>query len=200
MRLSTEFYFATHNAHKLEEADAALATMGISIKKLDQEFEKIEIQHPSLEEIARTALSVIVRTVSENVFVEDSGLFIHELNGFPGPYSSYVHETIGVDGVLKLMDGAKNRKAEFRSAVAFAKDSKILAVFASVAEGTIALKTRGEAGFGFDPIFQPIWTNKTFAEMSMSEKNVYSHRSKALKKLGFWYLNAAKTGNFSVPQ
>jgi XTP/dITP diphosphohydrolase len=195
----TEFFFATHNPHKLQEAEAALADLNIKVRKLEHEFEKIEIQHPSLDEIARTALSVIVRDSNENIFVEDSGLFIHELNGFPGPYSSYVHETLGVEGILKQMNGAKNRKAEFRSAVSFGREGKVLAVFSSVAEGMITLQPKGDSGFGFDPIFVPIWTNKTFAEMSMTEKNVYSHRSKALKKLGFWYLNAEKTGTFAPP-
>jgi XTP/dITP diphosphohydrolase len=197
MQLSTEFFFATHNPHKLREAEAALAQLDIQVRKLEREFEKIEIQHPNLEEIARTALSVIIRDSKESIFVEDSGLFIHELNGFPGPYSSYVFETLGVEGILKQLDGAKNRKAEFRSSVCFGSNGKILSVFSSMAEGTITLEQRGENGFGFDPIFVPIWTNKTFSEMSMTEKNVYSHRSKALKKLGLWYLNASKTGNFS---
>jgi XTP/dITP diphosphohydrolase len=192
--LSTEFYFATHNAHKIAEAEAALSPLSIKVSKLEQQFEKVEIQHPNLEEIARTALGIIVNDVKLNIFVEDSGLFIHELNGFPGPYSAYVFETLGVDGILKLMNGAKNRKAEFRSSVAFGSGGKILAVFSSVAEGTLTLQSRGESVFGFDPIFVPIWTNKTFGEMSMTEKNVYSHRSKALKKLGFWYENASKTG------
>jgi XTP/dITP diphosphohydrolase len=195
--LSIEFYFATHNTHKFEEAEAALAEVGIKVKKLERPFEKIEIQHPNLEEIAITALSVIIREAKENIFVEDSGLFVHELNGFPGPYSSYVFETIGVEGILKQLNGAKNRKAEFRSSVAMGSDGKIIAVFSSVAEGNITLQPRGESGFGFDPIFIPMWTNKTFSEMTLSEKNVYSHRSKALKKLGLWYQNASKTGNFS---
>lgn len=198
--MSTEFYFATHNPHKIEEAEAVLSTMDIKVRKLEQPFEKVEIQHPNLEEIARTALSVIVRDVKDSVFVEDSGLFIHELNGFPGPYTSFAFETLGVDGILKLMIGAKNRKAEFRSAVSFGTGGKILAVFSSVAEGTLTMQAKGQSGFGFDPIFVPLWTNKTFAEMTMTEKNVYSHRSRALKKLGLWYQNEEKSGKLKDPK
>jgi XTP/dITP diphosphohydrolase len=188
-----DLYFATANEHKLKEAAAALSPHGVNVNKLE-EFEKIEIQHTSLEEIAQAALSLIVpKTGKKLVFVEDSGLFIHELNGFPGPYSSYVFDTLGTQGILKLLDQVKSRKAEFRSAVSIGTNGKILGTFSSTTEGTITLQTRGANGFGFDPIFVPMWANKTFGEMELKEKTVYSHRAKALVKMGLWYLNAAKT-------
>lgn len=188
-----EFFFATGNEHKLLEAEAVFSQHKIQVKKLEG-FEKLEIQHTSLEEIAKTALSLIVPTTEKLVFVEDSGLFVHELNGFPGPYSSFVFDTLGVEGLLKLLEGAKNRKAEFRSSVAFGTSGKILSIFSSVTEGTITPETKGESGFGFDPIFVPMWNSKTFGQMELKEKTVYSHRSKALAKLALWYLNALKTG------
>ncbi|MGI0078904.1 MAG: RdgB/HAM1 family non-canonical purine NTP pyrophosphatase [Nitrososphaerales archaeon] len=188
-----EFYFATANDHKLQEANAVLAPHKIAVKKLEG-FEKLEIQHTSLEEIAKTALALIVSKTKKLVFVEDSGLFVHELNGFPGPYSSFVFDTLGVEGMLKLMDGAKNRKAEFRSSVALGSSRKILAIFSSVTEGILSLEAKGESGFGFDPVFVPMWNTKTFGQMELKEKTVYSHRSKALTKLALWYLNALKTG------
>ncbi|MDG6996290.1 MAG: XTP/dITP diphosphatase [Nitrososphaerota archaeon] len=186
-----EFYFATGNEHKLQEAKAALGQHKIEVHKFE-EVPKIEIQHVDLEEIAATALALILPKTDKPVFVEDSGLFVHELNGFPGPYSSYVFDTIGVNGLLKLMEGAKSRKAEFKSSVAFGKDGKWLATFSSTTEGTIQLQPRGSNGFGFDPIFVPMWVQKTFAEMELKEKTVYSHRSKALSKLALWYLNETK--------
>jgi XTP/dITP diphosphohydrolase len=187
-----EFYFATGNNHKIAEANAALGPHKIRVKKLEG-FEKLEIQHTNLEEITKAALTLIVPNVTELVFVEDSGLFVQELNGFPGPYSSYVFDTLGIEGILKLMTEAKSRKAEFRSSVSFGTKGKILATFSSVAEGTLMTQAKGENGFGFDPIFVPMWANKTFGQMELSEKTVYSHRSKALQKLGLWYLNASKT-------
>lgn len=196
MQELTEFYFATGNDHKLDEARAALAQHKISVEKLEG-LPKIEIQHVDLEEIASSALAVIVQKTEKPVFVEDSGLFVHELNGFPGPYSSYVFDTIGVEGLLKLMEGAKNRKAEFKSSVAFGDGGKWLATFSSTTEGTIQLQPRGSNGFGFDPIFVPMWTQKTFAEMELKEKTVYSHRSKALTKLALWYLNETKQSKAS---
>lgn len=186
-----EFYFATGNDHKLEEAKVALGQHKIEVAKLEG-VPKIEIQHVDLEEIAATALALILTKTDKPVFVEDSGLFVHELNGFPGPYSSYIFDTIGVNGLLKLMDGGKTRKAEFKSSVAFGEDGKWLATFSSATEGTIQLQPRGSNGFGFDPIFVPIWAQRTFAEMELKEKTVYSHRSKALSKLALWYLNESK--------
>jgi XTP/dITP diphosphohydrolase len=189
----TEFYFATGNDHKIEEARSVFSQHNIEIKKLEG-YEKLEIQDPNLENIAKTALALIIPSTKKLVMVEDSGLFIHPLYGFPGPYSSFVFETLGIEGVLKLLDGAKSRKAEFRSSVSFGTDGKILATFSSVTEGTITTEPKGTSGFGFDPIFVPMWTSKTFAQMEIKEKNVYSHRAKAFTKLALWYLNASKTG------
>ncbi len=188
----TEFYFATGNDHKVEEARAALAQYNIEVKKLDQ-LQKLEIQHPDLGEIASSALALIVAKTIKPVFVEDAGLFVHQLNGFPGPYSSYVFETLGNEGILKLLEEAKTRKADFRSAVAFGMNGKWLANFSSTTEGTVQMQARGENGFGFDPIFVPMWTSKTFAEMPLKEKTIYSHRAKAISKLALWFLNESKT-------
>ena len=187
-----EFYFATGNDHKVEEAGAALAQYNIEVKKFE-DTQKLEIQHPDLGEIASSALALIVSKTDKPVFVEDAGLFIHQLNGFPGPYSSYVFETLGIEGILKLLEDAKTRKAEFRSAVAFGMNGKWLANFTSATEGTIQMETRGENGFGFDPIFVPMWTSKTFGEMQLKEKTIYSHRAKAITKLALWFLNESKT-------
>ncbi len=186
-----EFFFATGNDHKIEEARAALAPHGIGVTKMEG-FTKLEIQHPDLGEIASSALALIVSKTEKPVFVEDSGLFIHQLNGFPGPYSSYVFETLGLEGILKLLEDAKTRKAEFRSSVAFGVNGKWLANFSSATEGTIQSQPRGENGFGFDPIFVPMWTSKTFGEMELREKTIYSHRAKAISKLALWYLNESK--------
>ncbi|MDA4130254.1 MAG: RdgB/HAM1 family non-canonical purine NTP pyrophosphatase [Thaumarchaeota archaeon] len=190
----TEFFFATGNDYKIEEAKAAVLQFNIGITKFDT-VKKLEIQNLDLEEIANTAVSLIISQSKKPIFVEDSGLFIHHLNGFPGPYSSFVFETIGVDGILKLMEEAKTRKAEFRSSVAFGMNGKWLATFSSATEGTIQLKPRGTNGFGFDPIFVPMWTSKTFSEMELKEKTVYSHRAKAISKLALWFLNEATKKN-----
>ena len=84
MPVSIEFLFATGNDHKVEEARAALSQYKINVKKFT-DGKKLEIQNLDLEEIAATALVLILQKTNEPVFVEDSGLFIHALNGFPGP-------------------------------------------------------------------------------------------------------------------
>ncbi len=195
MRELIDFYFVTDNPHKLEEANAAMSRYAITVKKFT-EAKKIEIQDVNLEEIASTALALILQKTDEPVFVEDSGLFVHHLNGFPGPYSSYVYDTIGSEGILKLLEGAKSRKAEFKSSVAFGMKGKWLVTFSSVTEGTIQLQARGEKGFGFDPIFVPMWNQKTFAEMEIAEKTIFSHRAKALTKLALWYQNESSKKGF----
>jgi XTP/dITP diphosphohydrolase len=194
MQELTEILFATGNDHKLEEAKAVLLQYGLSIKKFDLD-RKLEVQSIDLEEIASTALTLLLPKVTSPLFVEDSGLFVHELNGFPGPYSSFVFETIGNEGILKLMENAKSRKAEFRSAVAFGMDGKWQVAFSSATEGAIQLQPRGTGGFGFDPIFVPMWTSKTFAEMPLKEKIIYSHRGKAISKLALWFLNEVSKKN-----
>jgi XTP/dITP diphosphohydrolase len=195
----TEFYFATGNDHKIEEARAALAQFNIEVRKLEG-FQKLEIQHPDLGEIASSALAIIISRTDKPVIVEDSGLFLHQLNGFPGPYSSYVFETLGVEGILKLLEDAKTRKGEFRSSVAFGVNRKWFGNFSSATEGTIQMQPRGKNGFGFDPIFVPMWTSKTFAEMELKEKTIYSHRAKAISKLALWYLNESKTNLALLPR
>ena len=147
--------------------------------------EKEEIQSSRLEEIALHALRRI-DFHDAPFFVEDAGLFVEALNGFPGPYSSYVYKTIGCEGILKLLEGLDNRKAYFLSVVALKAPGLGDVVFNGKVNGIIASEMRGEKGFGFDPIFIPDGCEKTFAEMSIEEKSRYSHRGKALRKMGEW--------------
>ncbi len=119
--------------------------------------------------------------------VEDSGLYIRALNGFPGPYSSYVYKTIGYFGILKLMEDVTDRGAHFKSVVAF-YDGNIYKIFIGTVYGEIINDARGYYGFGFDPIFKPEGsTRKTFAEMSLKEKCMYSHRAKSITKFCIWF-------------
>ncbi len=145
------------------------------------------------QKIAETSAIDAAKKCNLPVIVEDAGLFIKALNGFPGPYSSYVNKTIGVEGILKLMRGIKDRTAYFFSVVAFYDpDINELEFFYGKVEGEIAEEARGKSGFGFDPIFTPIeGDGRTFAEMGVEEKNKFSHRSKALRKFAKWYKQKA---------
>lgn len=180
-------YIATSNAHKIAEARAVLGEYGIELEPV--KAVKLEVQSDSLEEIAlRAARTAYSNSRASPLIVEDAGLFIYSLNGFPGPYTSYAYKTIGLEGVLRLLEGSRDRRARFVSAVAVI-EPPLERVFVGVAEGYIAAEPRGGSGFGFDPIFIPEGSRRTFAEMSLEEKNKYSHRAKALRMAAEWLLS-----------
>jgi XTP/dITP diphosphohydrolase len=126
--------------------------------------------------------------------VEDAGLFLDALEGFPGPYAAYVYKTIHNSGILKLMENLNERHAKFQSVIAYYDNQAICEpeCFDGESKGQITIterKEQGKSGFGFDPIFQPEGSSKTFAEMTIAEKNSYSHRAKAIRKFAEWYKN-----------
>jgi XTP/dITP diphosphohydrolase len=181
-------FFVTGNVHKFNEAHKVLAEFNIVTAMLN--LDSVEIQDDSLENIAKASAKDAAGKSNLPVFVEDAGLFVRAFNGFPGPYSSYFHRTLGVQGILKLMQNEKKRDTYFLSAVAFCGPQKLCEpkCFSGVAEGKIAYEQRGKRGFGFDPIFEPLGGNgKTFAEMATEEKNKYSHRAQAMRKFAEWY-------------
>jgi XTP/dITP diphosphohydrolase len=180
-------FFATTNYHKFHEARQVLAEHGISAALL--RIEAIEIQDDNLEEIAKASAQDAVEKSGLPVLVEDAGLFIDALKGFPGPYSSYVYRTLGTQGVLKLMKRIAKRNAHFHSVVAFHNPKRASPkCFHGKVKGKITLKEQGKQGFGFDPIFVPKGgVGKTFAEMTTVEKNKFSHRAQALRKFAAWY-------------
>ena len=187
-------YFATSNPHKFEEARLVLGEYGLGVVKLDHKG--LEIQADDLEDIARTAVTHLSKTQSRHTIVEDAGLFVKALEGFPGPYSSYILRTIGNEGVLKLMQNVSDRRAEFKSAVAFCAPNIQPRCFQGVVEGSLSLEARGTHGFGFDPIFIPSeGDGRTFAEMEMEEKNEISHRARAMRAFAKWYMEL-RTADF----
>jgi len=180
-------FFVTTNFHKFNEARRVLAEHGVAAALL--RIEAIEVQDYDLEKIAKASVRDAVEKSGLPVLVEDSGLFIEVLRGFPGPYSSYVYRTLGTKGVLKLMEGIAKRNAYFYSVVAFYSPERASPkCFHGKVEGKITLKELGNQGFGFDPIFEPKGgVGKTFAEMTTNEKNKFSHRAQALLKFAAWY-------------
>jgi len=126
------------------------------------------------------------------IFVEDAGLFVEALKGFPGPYAAYVYHTIGNQGILKLMADTENRGANFQSVISYcdSENSVDPVSFYGEIKGEITPAQRteqGKSGFGFDPIFQPEGSSRTFAEMTVEEKNGYSHRAAAIRRFAEWY-------------
>ena len=151
--------------------------------------EFIEPQSDDLEQIAISKADQAMSMVPESqksdcaILVEDSGLFIDSLEGFPGTYSSFVFRKIGVDGILRLMNGNKMKGCEYRAvSVLVIGERKIIAK--GVCRGKISEKISGTGGFGYDPIFVPDDSDgRSFAQMSREEKSSISHRGKSLKAL-----------------
>jgi len=171
-----DLHFATSNENKFREAKEILAKN--RIKVLHFPFNHNEMRSDSLSEIAEEAVHAAYEKVKAPVFVEDAGLFINALNGFPGTYSAWVQKKIGCDGILKLMQGIENRSAEFRATIAFT-DGKEVHTFEGICQGSIAGQKFGSSGFGYDPIFIPEGYSQTFAQ-NIELKNKLSHRYKSL--------------------
>jgi XTP/dITP diphosphohydrolase len=179
-------FFVTGNIHKFNEARQVLAEYKVATAML--KIGTVEIQDDSIEKIAKATATEAVKKCSLPVIVEDAGLFIEVLNGFPGPYSSYAYRTIGTRGILKLMKNKEKRDAHFHSVVAFCSPEEPPRCFHGKVKGKISLQAQGNLGFGFDPIFEPSASRgKTFAEMTLMEKNKHSHRAEALQKFARWY-------------
>jgi len=184
-------FFVTSNVHKFNEARLILAEYNVATAML--KIEAVEIQDDNIENIAKASATNAAENCKLPIIVEDAGLFIKALNGFPGPYSSYVYRTIGTKGILKLMKNADKRDAHFQSVVAFSSPEEAPLCFHGEARGKISLEERGKFGFGFDPIFEPSGvSNRTFAEMTTTEKNQHSHRAEALRKFAKWYTSGSK--------
>ncbi|WP_010479481.1 XTP/dITP diphosphatase [Thermococcus zilligii] len=174
--------FITSNPGKVMEAREYLEPLGIEVYQVKIGYP--EIQADTLEEVAEYGARWIAERFKEPFFLDDSGLFIEALNGFPGVYSAYVYRTIGIKGILKLMEGLNDRRAYFKSVIAYWDGE--LHTFEGRVDGEITTEPLGSGGFGFDPIFRPEGFEKTFAEMTTEEKNRISHRGRALKAFATW--------------
>jgi len=180
--------FATNNPHKLRELREILG----------EQFELLSLNDigctddipetgDTLEANAAQKSFYIWDRYHINCFADDTGLEIDALNGEPGVYSArYAGEAKdareNVKKVLRLMNGETNRSARFRTVISLIIDGEETQ-FDGVVEGEILPETRGEAGFGYDPIFLPEGKEKAFAEMDADEKNEISHRGRAVAKL-----------------
>ena len=151
-------FFATGNINKFNEARSILSQHGLAVGMLTLKGD--EIQSESLKEIAQKSALNAYQRCRLPIFVEDAGLFIDALSGFPGPYAAYVYHTIHNSGILKLMENIQDRHAKFQSVIAFCDDQTLCEpiCFEGESHGEITSaerKEQGKSGFGFDPIFQP---------------------------------------------
>jgi XTP/dITP diphosphohydrolase len=171
--------FVSRNPGKLREVRNVLAPFGLSVRWLRRELP--EPQAASLEEVVAAKLEA-VRDVRGLVLVEDSGLFIPALNGFPGVYSAHFLETWGFGPMFELLE-RRPRKAYFRT-VAGLRQGRRTWTFGGEVHGSIAPRARGKGGFGYDPIFLPLGWTRTFAQVPPAEKDAISHRARAVRKVG----------------
>ena len=181
MQKSSDLFFVSSNNHKFLEAKNILGAFGIKLGFFKLNLE--EIQSDSLKEIALKKAKDAYSKCRKPIIIEDDGLFIDSLGGFPGPYSSYVFKTIGNKGILDLL--TNNRKAKFISIITYC-DKTMTQYFDAKLDGSISKSQKGN-GWGYDPIFIPKNSRKTFAEIN--NKNELSHRYEALRKFSNWYLH-----------
>jgi XTP/dITP diphosphohydrolase len=183
--------FITVNEHKEKEAEEIFRNFEVELKHIDLGYTEVQ---GTLEDVAKAGAKYAASKLNEAVIVEDAGLFIKSLNGFPGPYSSYVQETIGNEGILNLMksfNNSKDRLAEFRSVIGYCAPSCEPKTFLGSVQGEIAFKELGNKGFAFDPLFYVKEKDKTFGELNINEKSQFSHRRNSLEIFINWYKNNA---------
>ncbi|MGB0594276.1 MAG: non-canonical purine NTP pyrophosphatase [Poseidonia sp.] len=208
--MDTTVWFLTSNAGKLAEATHHFSTLGMTVRALEvPEGSIVEPQVSTLEEVAEAKIRQAMEHLPHEgamVLVEDAGLFVDALDGFPGVYSSYVHETVGNAGMLRLLahlqseDPARSKRLRSASfqAVAALWDGRELHFGKGVCKGSIAYDAEGEGGFGYDPIFIPsdldeegrpldpetlgaVSTHgQTFGSVDAEMKHQFSHRRRAL--------------------
>jgi XTP/dITP diphosphohydrolase len=184
----TELIFATNNPNKISEIRSILGDR-FSILTLAESGIQTEIPEPhdSLEKNASEKSGTIFSLTGKNCFGEDTGLETEALNGEPGVRSArYAGEpsdsSRNIDTLLSNLKGKENRKARFRTVISLILDGKEY-LFEGICTGKIINEKKGVKGFGYDPVFIPDGSEKTFAEMDMQEKNRFSHRKKAMEKL-----------------
>lgn len=186
--------FATKNQNKFDEIGHKIGNLVQLINLKDLGFiEDIPETHVTLEENAAEKAFFIFRRFGLNCFADDTGLEVEALSGSPGVFSArYAGQESfsekNIQKVLKELEGVRNRHAQFRTVIALVEDGT-LKTFEGSIRGRIIKGQKGDRGFGYDSIFMPDGFNKTFAEMSLEEKNSISHRTIALDKL-IGYLTA----------
>lgn len=180
--------FATNNQHKVEEIRAVLGK-NFSILTLKEAGIDIDIPEPhdTLEANATEKSKTIFELTHQNCFSEDTGLEVEALNGEPGVKSArYAGEARSfddnIDKLLMNLNAADNKNARFRTVISLILGGEEY-FFEGICPGKIINERKGDNGFGYDPVFVPTGSDKTFAEMDMTEKNKFSHRKKAMEKL-----------------
>ncbi len=182
--------FVTGNPGKVEEMREVLDPLGIAVIQDSRGYP--EIQHDELRGVAEAGAGYLMATGLEAPFIlEDAGLFVSALDGFPGVYSSYAFHTIGNEGILRLLEGVEKevRTAAFRANLLYVDEEGHPHHFEGTVKGHIADRAAGDHGFGYDPIFIPDGETRTFAQLTGEEKTAISHRGQAARAFAEWVAN-----------
>lgn len=172
--------FVTGNAGKAAEMAALLAPLGVEVVADGRGYP--EVQAGTLAEVTEAgARHLLAAGLAPPFILEDSGLFVAALRGFPGVYSRHALDTIGVAGLLRLLRDVEleMRGAAFQADLAYVDAAGAIHHFAGACRGRIAERAAGQGGFGFDPVFVPAGHALSFAEMDAAAKNRASHRGQA---------------------
>lgn len=180
--------FATNNQHKVDEIRSVLPG-NFSVITLKEAGIDIDIPEPhdTLQENAAEKARTIYQLTHTNCFSEDTGLEVFSLNNEPGVKSArYAGEDKAfeknIEKLLLNLKNSKDRSAQFRTVICLILNGKEY-FFEGICKGEIIDQKKGQEGFGYDPVFVPEGSVKTFAEMGLKEKNSFSHRSKAVERL-----------------
>jgi XTP/dITP diphosphohydrolase len=175
--------FVTTNEHKRREVQEIL---GFELERADLDLPEIQAIDPAevAADKARAAREVLGRP-GLPVLVEDSGLMVDVWDGFPGALTKWLMQSIGSEGLLRMLPPGEDRSARAVCVVALAQADGNVLTFRGEVPGTLAQRPRGTGGFGYDPVFIPEWSSMTYAEMGEG-KNEDSHRARAFRAVREW--------------
>jgi len=179
-------YFASGNPNKVLEVQQLLNPNYQVLSLKDLSVNDIPETGLTLEENSLIKARYVFDTFKVDVFADDTGLEVEALNGEPGVYSARYaglppDSNRNMAKLIKGLAGIENRSARFRTVITLIQKGEIHQ-FEGIVKGAITMKNSGQNGFGYDPIFKPIGSDKTFAEMDADEKNAISHRGLAIRK------------------
>jgi XTP/dITP diphosphohydrolase len=180
--------FATNNNHKLMEVRSILGPDFQVLSLADVDFhDDIPETQNTIEGNAEQKARYVFERLKMPCLADDSGLEVNALNGEPGVRSAryagaHGNSAENIRLLLKKLEGVEDRSARFKCVLAYIDNAGDLHLFEGIVNGTLLTETRGQGGFGYDPLFVPDGHTRTFAEMADEEKNAISHRANALRK------------------
>jgi XTP/dITP diphosphohydrolase len=182
-------YFVTSNRGKFREVAHVLGP-GLVMRAIEvHEIQAIEVKDV-VEEKAKEAYGMLKKPL----IVEDTGLYIRALNGFPGAFARWLFDCISNERLCMMLKDFKDRSAYAETCICF-YDGKRSRVFSGRVSGEMTMRPKGNRGWGYDPIFRPKGSQRTFGEMSMEQKNGMSGRAEAAAKLKAWLGSGARARN-----